>query len=320
MSSLPVNKLPPEILDDAINWSLKITFNTPDAATHRAFEQWLTADPLHLSAWQRLQSLNARFSGLPAKAALATLNKLPEARLQRRQLLKLIVLATGAGTLGLHAERYAPWQRLVADYSTRTGEHRRWTLADGSVLDLNTDSAASLTMGNQRQVTLLRGEVALTTGRSHGAFPLRLKTPHCQVDAVDARFEARLVEDFTCLTVSQGSVALAAGHGISPFIIKAGEQWQIGNSQAQRLPAPEAEHGAWRDGMLIVRSLPLSQVLAQLARYRIGYLGWDRQIADLPVSGNFSTVRPEQSVALIAKAYGLQKRQLTRYWLRVSAA
>lgn len=317
--SRPLPQLPSAVLDDAINWSLKITFNTPDAATHRAFEQWLSADELHRRAWQRIQSLNGQFAGLPAKAALATLNRLPEARLQRRQLLRLMVLATGAGTVSWGAERYAPWQRWVADYSTRTGEHRRWTLADGSVLDLNTDSAASLAFDGERRVTLLRGELALATG-PHGVLPLRLQTPQCQVDAINARFEARLVQDFTCLTVSQGSIALVARDGITPFIIKAGEQWQIGHSQARRMPAPDAEHGAWRDGMLIARSVPLAQVLAQLARYRVGYLGWDPQIADLPVSGNFSTVRPEQSVALIAQAHGLHTRQLTRYWLRVSAA
>lgn len=317
--SQPQIKVPSTVLDEAINWSLKITYNLPDAATRRAFEQWLAADDMHRSAWQRLQCLNGQFADLPAKAALATLNRLPEARLHRRQLLKFVVLATGAGSVSWGAERYAPWQRWVADYSTRTGEHRRWTLPDGSVLDLNTDSAASLAMGTERRVTLLRGELALTTGRQ-GTQPLRLHTPHCQVDAVDARFEARLLPDVTCITVIQGSVALAARPGIAPFSIKSGEQWQVGDSQARLMPTTGAEPGAWRDGMLIVRSQPLAQVLTELARYRVGYLGWDPQIAALPVSGNFSTVRPEQSVALIAQAHGLQMRQLTRYWLRVSAA
>ncbi len=317
--SPPLTKVPPAVLDAAINWSLKITFNTPDAQTYQAFEQWLSADELHRSAWQRIQSLNSQFAGLPAKAALATLNKLPEARVQRRQLLKLIVLATSVGAVSWTTERHAPWQRLVADYSTRTGEHRRWTLPDGSVLDLNTDSAASLDFEGERRVTLLRGELALATGRN-STLALRVQTPECEVGAVDASFEARLMQDLTCLTVSQGSITVTANAGFAPLRIEAGEQWLISKSQAKRMPVPGAEHGAWRDGMLIARSLPLSQVLGELGRYRVGYLGWDAQIAALPVSGNFSTVRPEQSVALIAQVYGLHVRQLTRYWLRVGAA
>lgn len=316
--SPPLSKVPPAVLDAAINWSLKITFNTPDAEAYQAFEHWLSADELNRSAWHRIQSLNGQFAGLPAKQALSTLNKLPEARLQRRQLLKLFVLATGVGAVGWTTERHAPWQRLVADYSTRTGEHRRWTLPDGSVLDLNTDSAASLALEGERQVTLLRGELALATTREN-ALPLRVRTPQCEVDAVAASFEARLSQDLTCLTVSQGSVTVSAKAGVAPLRIQAGEQWLISQSDARRMPAPGAEHGAWRDGMLIARSLPLANVLAELGRYRVGYLGWDAGVAALPVSGNFSTVRPEQSVALIAQAYGLQVRQLTRYWLRVSA-
>jgi len=317
--SRPQPHIPPTVLDAAIDWSLKITFNTPDAATHQAFEHWLSANDLHRTAWQRLQNLNGQFSGLPAKAALATLNRLPESRMQRRQLLKLIVMATGVGAAGWGTERYAPWQRLTADYSTRTGEHRRWTLADGSVLDLNTDSAVSLAFEQQRQVTLLRGELALATGRA-SALPLRLKTPHCAMDTVDAQFEARLIADLTCLTVSKGSVTVTASPGFAPFTVQAGEQWLISNSHVRSAPMPVVELGAWRDGMLITRNQPLSLVLAELARYHVGYLGWDSQIATLPVSGNFSTTRPEQSVALIARAYGLQVRQLTRYWVRVSAA
>jgi len=311
--------IPPAVLDAAIDWSLKVTFNTPDAAARQAFEHWLAADELHRSAWQRIQGLHGQFAALPAQAARATLNKLPDTRLQRRQLLKFVVLAAGVGATGWTAERQAPWQRLVADYSTRTGEHRRWTLPDGSVLDLNTDSAANLAVNDAHRLTLLRGELALATAHGNPQ-PWRLETPDCEVAATDARFEARLMADGTCVTVAQGQVRVTARATGTPFTLVAGEQWLVSKAGATPLPAPGAEHGAWRDGMLIARSLPLSQVLAELGRYRLGYLGWDATLASAPVSGNFSTVNPEQSVALIARAYGWRVRQVTRYWLRVSAA
>jgi len=82
--------IPPAVLDAAIDWSLKVTFNTPDAAARQAFEHWLAADELHRSAWQRIQGLHGQFAALPAQAARATLNKLPDTRLQRRQLLKFV--------------------------------------------------------------------------------------------------------------------------------------------------------------------------------------------------------------------------------------
>lgn len=311
-------KFPPAVLDAAISWSLKITFNTPDAQARQAFEHWLAADELHRSAWQRIQSLHGQFAALPAQAARATLNKLPDTRLQRRQLLKFAMLATAVGATGWTAERQPPWQRLIADYSTRTGEHRRWTLPDGSVLDLNTDSAASLALADEYRLTLLRGELALATAPGNPQ-RWRLETSDCEVAATDARFEARLMAHGTCVTVAQGQVMVSARAAGGPFPVAAGEQWLVGKAGARPLPAPGAEHGAWRDGMLIARSLPLSQVLAELGRYRVGYLGWEATLANAPVSGNFSTVNPEQSVALIARAYGWRVRQVSRYWLRVSA-
>ncbi|WP_455925444.1 FecR domain-containing protein [Pseudomonas putida] len=311
--------IPAAVLDAAIDWSLKITFNTPDAHASQAFEQWLRADELHRHAWQRIQSLNGPFAGLPAQAARTALGKLPDTRLQRRQLLKFMVVATGLGAASWTAERHAPWQRLMADYSTRTGEHRRWTLPDGSVLDLNTDSAARLSTAAPLHLSLLRGELALATAQGN-AHPLRLETPTCEVLAMDARLEARLMPDGTCVTVSAGQVTVTTKAGRGPFKIQAGERWLVGTAYARPLPAPDAGHGAWRDGILVARTLPLSQVLAELGRYRVGYLGCDARLADAPVSGNFTTTHPEHAVALIAQAYGWRVRELTRFWLRVGTA
>src|SRR6218665_4028667 len=144
MNQPALTNLPSQVIDQAINWSIKLGYNTPDAATQKAFEQWLQASADHALAWQRMQSLGKQFAGLPSDALLQTLNKLPEARLQRRQILKLLSLFAGAGSAAWMTGELAPWQRVLADYSTVTGEHRQRTLADGSVLDRNTHGALRL--------------------------------------------------------------------------------------------------------------------------------------------------------------------------------
>ncbi|MBD8602834.1 DUF4880 domain-containing protein [Pseudomonas sp. CFBP 8771] len=316
--STPCTLVSPQILDAAIDWSLKISFNTADAATHDAFQHWLAADARHALAWQRLQGLNEPFARLPASAAMSALNRLPTGRLQRRQLLKLLVLGSGTAAIGCGTQRYAPWQRLIADYSTRTGEFRRWTLPSGTLLELNTDSAVKADLEGVQRVTLLRGELGVTTAGS--GLPLQLTTPHCRVDALHARFEARLFGDHTCLTIAEGTVKLEASAGHAALEMHAGEQWLVSHSALRRTPGPAPDHGAWRNGMLIVRNLPLAQVLGELSRYRAGYLNWEQRIAALPVSGNFSTLQADQSVALIARAHGLRVRTITRYWSHVGSA
>ncbi|MBD8474713.1 FecR domain-containing protein [Pseudomonas sp. CFBP 8770] len=316
--STPCSLVSPQILDAAIDWSLKISFNTADAATHDAFQRWLAADARHALAWQRLQGLNQPFARLPASTAMSALNRLPTERLQRRQLLKLLVLGSCTAAIGCGTQRYAPWQRLLANYSTHTGEYRRWTLPSGTLLELNTDSAVKTDVEGAQRFTLLRGEISATTGGS--GTPLQLTTPHCRVNALHARFEARLFGDHTCLTVAEGTVSLEASAGHAALEMLAGEQWLVSQSAARRTPGPDSDHGAWRDGMLIVRNLPLARVLGELSRYRVGYLNWEQRVAALPVSGNFSTLHADQSVALIARAHGLHVRKITRYWSHVGKA
>ncbi|MFH7365583.1 FecR domain-containing protein, partial [Pseudomonas syringae group genomosp. 7] len=47
-----------------------------------------------------------------------------------------------------------------ADLHTSVGEHKRLALADGSTLQLNSDSAVNVDLG-ARQISLVRGEIAL---------------------------------------------------------------------------------------------------------------------------------------------------------------
>ncbi|MGG2143520.1 hypothetical protein [Symbiopectobacterium sp. RP] len=56
---------------------------------------------------------------------------------ERRHLLKLLALMTllGGGAYSV------PWETYAADYRTAKGENRRWVLAEGLTLNLNTDSA-----------------------------------------------------------------------------------------------------------------------------------------------------------------------------------
>ena len=75
---------------------------------------------------------------------------------------------------------------------------------------------------------------------------------------------------------------------------------------------------AWREGLLVARDMPLSRVLDELGRHRHGHLGCDPQIANRPISGNFSLADTDTTLVFLAEAHGLRLHQLTRYWVRLS--
>ncbi|UFH51111.1 FecR domain-containing protein [Pseudomonas sp. KNUC1026] len=314
--------MPNEVVDQAIEWSIRVIYNPADEPTRLAFEHWLGAAETHRVAWARLQSLGGRFDAVPAGLTRMTLEKLPKARLQRRQALKLLSLLGATGLAGWATQASKPWHSLMADFDTRVGEHRQWALADGSLLELNTNSAVrALFHGQVRTIELLRGELYLISGKDTASpvhRPLRVATPVGQFEALGTRFNVRLYDQACRLGVTEGAVRMQPSAGEST-IAHAGEIWELNSHGVQRQPGIAAEAASWVDGLLTARNMPLADVLAEFSRYRTGYLGCAADIGQRPVTGNFNLSNIDTTLAFLAQAQGLRLHSLTRYWVRLSA-
>lgn len=322
MSSTALPSLPGHVVDQAIEWSIRLTYNQADAATHAAFDAWLNGDDSHRLAWQRIQLLRGRFAGASTGLIQQAMEKLPEARLQRRKMLKLLALFAAVGGSTWAARETTPWQRVLADFSTRVGERGQWTLADGSLLDLNTDSAVRLDFDAQhRSIELLRGELHLVSGADTASAtprPLRVSTAFGAFESLDARFSLRLDGQACRLGVTVGAVRLQPLAG-SASLAQAGETWRLTATGGQREPGNAVDAAAWRDGLLVARDMPLAQLLEELRRYRNGHLGCDPEIAQRRINGNFNLADTDATLAFLAQAHGLRLHSLTRYWIRLSA-
>ena len=321
MNGAALPSLPAEVVDQAIEWSIRLTYNQPDQATRLAFDAWLARADTHRLAWARIQSLGGRFAGVPTELAMQALEKLPEARLQRRQMMKLLSVFAAVGATAWTTRQTIPWQRLQADFSTQVGQRGRWTLADGSLLELNTDSAVRLRFDAvARDIELLRGELHLISGKD-GDSPtrrvLRVSTALGMFEALGTRFSVRLDEQSCRLGVTEGAVRMHPRGG-NAAVAQAGEIWQLEATATHRLTGDAAQSAAWRDGLLAVRDMPLANVLRELGRYRNGYLGCAPEIAHRPISGNFNLADTDATLAFLARSHGLQLHTLTRYWVRLS--
>ncbi|WP_175651807.1 FecR domain-containing protein [Pseudomonas sp. Marseille-P9899] len=322
MTEAALTSLPAKVVDQAIEWSIRVTYSQADDATLQAFERWLAAAETHRLAWARMQSLGGRFDAVPASLTRKTLEKLPETRLQRRQMIKLLSLLSATGITAWTTHATKPWQRLMADFDTQVGERRQWTLADGSLLELNTDSAVRVRFDTQvRDIELLRGELYLISGKDPAAphhRPLRVTTSLGQFEALGTRFNVRLYE-LTCrLGVTEGAVRMQPETG-DAATAHVGEIWELSRFDVQRRPGTAQEAATWRDDLLVARDMPLADVLSELGRYRAGYLGCEPNIAQRSISGNFNLKNTDATLAFLAQAHGLQLHSMTRYWVRLSA-
>lgn len=315
--------IPAEAIDAAIDWTIRLDFNAADADTRHAFERWLAADALHAEAWRRVQSLQTDFAGVPPLLALDTLQATAQLRrrgaaLQRRRLLKMLALSGATVAIGWQSRTVVPWQRVVADASTAIGEQRALHLDSHTSLVLNTDTAVDSDFNAaSAAIRLRRGEISVATVADR---PLQVHTPFGRIEAAQAQMIVRLESDRARITVQRGRAQLHAGDIGASATANAGESWWLHAGAA--LPARPLPFDAagWLDGVIAATNMPLAELLAELARYRLGRIVCDERVAQLPVSGVYHIRDTGQALAFLAQTQSLRLTYRTPYWVRIEPA
>ncbi|WP_185172426.1 FecR domain-containing protein, partial [Escherichia coli] len=163
---------------------------------------------------------------------------------------------------------------LRADYRTAKGTVSRQQLEDGSLLTLNTQSAADVRFdAHQRTVRLWYGEIAITTAKDALQRPFRILTRQGQLTALGTEFTVRQQDNFTQLDVQQHAVeVLLASAPAQKRIVNAGESLQFSASEFGAVKPLDDESTSWTKDILSFSDKPLGEVIATLTRYRNGVL------------------------------------------------
>lgn len=314
----------PKVRETAIDWIVRVQSGTMSPADHQALQQWRLARAEHEYAWQRVASLPLMLqpganllADVTARRALESAGVDPA---RRRQVLKCLL---GVGLLGGLSWQGADstWVRAAfATYRTATGERRRWTLADGSSLWLNTASAVSLELSaHLRSVQLIEGEMALDARVE--SRPLQLLTPDAVVRSQDANLLVRHDQQGTRITVLRGLAAVSSPRSRSSVSVAAGWQTEV---DRHGVGTPRQTDGflaqAWLRGILPAERMRLDVLLAELSRYRPGVLRCSEQVAGLRVTGSFQLDDTDAALALVAHALPVRIERRTRYWVTVVPA
>ncbi|MPZ11431.1 MAG: DUF4880 domain-containing protein [Kiloniellaceae bacterium] len=295
---------------EAAAWVVRLDAGPLDPAEQRAFEAWLERSELHAAAftlarstWAELGALHTapRLAGTSAPLATSPRQRRPAAlppppvsrRWVWRGLAASVVLAAGYS-----AYRTAdPLVMLHADYRTAPGEMRTITLPDGSTAQLNTDSAIAVRYGaSRREVELLAGEAGFTVAKAveGGGRAFVVQAADGEVTALGTRFVLRRQDARVDVTVIEHRVEISlrdAATGTRQTAVLQAAQ-AVGYSEADGLGEirrvdPEREL-AWLRGRLLFDRVPLSQVVAELNRYRRGRIViMNPALAGRQVSGVF---------------------------------
>ncbi|RMQ47434.1 Anti-FecI sigma factor FecR [Pseudomonas cichorii] len=303
-----------EVARQAAHWLVLMHDQPVSAAQQQACARWRNSDPEHERAWQRVQHVQQQLGGLPPSMVMGTLNR------ERRQAMKtMLALAVMAPTAYL-GYRFGAGQGWMADYRTAVGERRQMTLADGSVVDLNTDSAIDVRFdAGQRLIRLLRGEILIRTGVDSARRPLRVASEQGLMEPLGTRFSVRQLDGTTQLAVLQGRVRTTPAQA-APQVVEAGEQVYF-SAEAFGPLRPASELATrWTQGQLVAENLSLRDFLQELGRYRPGRLHCDESASTLRISGGFQLDNSDAILAALPTTLPVIVSYRTRYWVTVSKA
>lgn len=240
-------------------------------ATRQAeFEHWLATSSSHRIAYMRAKAVwdrTERLSALKRPHGLQT-----SSGIRRRwpvvasAAAVLAIASIGGGTLlGL-------WKpNDQTSFITALGERRVLTLADGSQIELNTNSQLRLST-SQRRAWLDRGEAYFQI--VHDAqHPFSVVVSGKRVEDLGTKFLVHTDGDKFTVSLYEGKAAIKGADSRNGRELAVLEPGDIATATANSLTVSEKpartllNEIAWRQNMLVFSNAPLTEVAAELNRY-----------------------------------------------------
>ncbi|WP_395602827.1 FecR domain-containing protein [Pseudomonas sp. A1230] len=261
------------VRDDAARWFVRLQEPAVSADEQQRFDAWLNQHPQHRDEFQLLQGLWTAADLLPAPRLKALAETRP-ARRERRPLLRYAVaasvLAVALG-LGLFSGLNHPGG-YSAEFSTALGERKHVALPDGSVIDLNSRSRLQVRYETDRRLIELSEGEAMFSVEHDSSRPFVVEAGSGKITVTGTRFDVRRDVTQTRVAVEQGTVKVQ-GHDApdNEFInLTAGLGTHVDaqGKVAAAYAVNPAELTAWRGGKLVFNNARLSEVAAEVSRYR----------------------------------------------------
>lgn len=315
-----------QILSDAADWFALLRSGQAGESDTLRWQQWLRQHPDHLRGWQMVERIEHQFSTASATHpvhAEATLKQARHNRIQRRSVITGLALAIGTGGLGWVSWRQTPLPTLLAgwgaQYRTGTGEIRAVTLADGSRLWLNTNSAIDTVLdGPQRQIHVRQGEVLIETGKADSR-PLLVFTPQGQLQPLGTRFTVRRETDTTFLAVYDGAVEIT-NQARQKSVLHPRQQTRFSANALQPIHPADPARETWHKGILVADDIRLAALVDELGRYQHGYINLSPAVADLRVFGGFPLTSPQQALDMLASVLPIRVTRPLPGWTNIHPA
>ncbi|QTF08722.1 DUF4880 domain-containing protein [Brenneria izadpanahii] len=289
---------------EARTWLIRLTSGRATTNDAAAFRQWLAQSPEHYAAFAEIRMLWRQMEPAlltaPSRSAAggAPVNK------TRRAMLAGAMCAAGV----LATRQLFDWPRLPGssgDFSTAAGEQKSILLRQDITLEINTRTQIDVLASAPQSTSLeLRKGEAQIQALGTDAGEVSVKAGVGTVLARNAWFNILYFDDNVSVTCLEGQVQVRCEQ--ASLTLLPGEQVRYAYSRL--LPVTQVDLRkvlAWRYRQILFDHTPLSDVIAEVNRYRKGrIILLNKELARRQVHGRFSLEQLDDVIDLIHRSYG----------------
>lgn len=305
--------MPPEIAtqkirEEAIQWLLRVHSENCTDAERQTFSEWMAQSAAHQEIYNRIEARwnhLDRFKGMEFATRNQALKYRPTSWKRRRfqqglAIAVALLLAIGYGTFSDRG-----WYGRPVHYATAIGDRNCIELADGSKMELNSDTEVAVHFNRwQRAIEIIRGEAFFTVVHETNR-PFVVTAANGCITDIGTAFEVYLQADKVQVAVQEGRVLVQTEQSreVSANQVLAyqrdGAFISLPNSDINNLTA-------WRAGQLVFNNRRLDDVLAELGRYSKTKVRMaSPALGQLRVSGRFRLDRTDIALESIAASLSI---------------
>jgi transmembrane sensor len=338
-----------ELEEEAAAWVWRLDDGDVSPEVRAEFEQWLRRDPRHRSAfeelggvWRSLDELAEAKRDEKVATFVAEERRLyaqaapqPARNRLRRWLPWAAAASMAAAVVGLSWYQRGNESLTLA---TAVGQQRSATLADGSVVKLNTNTIVETHFARaQRVIQLKKGEASFKVAHNPER-PFYVHAGDTVVRAVGTEFNVRLrdahdvevivTEGIVEVTPRAGAATKAVAAGTPAPLTAAHTELTAGErfEAAAALPVTQITRAAasdtlaWREGAIVFDGEPLVEAISEVNRYTDTRLVLaDASIYGLRMGGRFRTGDVDGFLEALTKAFPVTIRRTSDHLVYIHA-
>lgn len=299
-----------KIRDEALEWFARTQIAPLHGDVQVQFEAWLARSASHQAAYWRLEGAWEEAERLVAlrparRIAQSAWHRFPESSAKIAAAVAMVAIVTATATL---------FRSVAPDsttYATNVGGRKILSLADGSQIELNTDTSIRVSAtGGSRTVWLDKGEAYFQIVHDP-AHPFSVISGNRKVVDLGTKFVARqhsgtlevsLYEGRARVEISNGSVMHSAE--LNPGDVAVASATAI---SIVRQPSIALDNQlGWRRGVLVFKGMALADAAAEMNRYNTDKLVvGDPTIARQTIDGTFPIHAVGQFAEMAQAVFGL---------------